>query len=84
VWKSWCAHTPNQRLKFEVRVNEVRATFRFPEHNLPKLREIANNWAERGYINAKHLLMRIHLQKEKSARLPISTISQQGAFNGSH
>jgi len=41
----------------EVRVNEVRATFRFPEHNLPKLREIANNWAERGYINAKHLLM---------------------------
>ena len=41
----------------EVRVNEVHATFRFPEHNLPKLREIANNWAERGYINAKHLLM---------------------------
>jgi len=36
----------------EVRVNEVRATFRFPEHNLPKLREIANNWAERGYITA--------------------------------
>ena len=36
---------------------EVRATFTFPEHNLPKLREIANNWAERGYINAKHLLM---------------------------
>jgi hypothetical protein len=41
----------------EVRFNEVRATFRFPEHDLPKLREIANNWAERGYINAKHLLM---------------------------
>jgi hypothetical protein len=41
----------------EVRVNEVRATFRFPEHNLPKLREIAYNWAERGYITAKHLLM---------------------------
>lgn len=41
----------------EVRFNEVRATFRFPEHDLPKLREIANNWAERGYINGKHLLM---------------------------
>jgi len=40
-----------------VDVHEVRATFRFPEHNLPKLREIANNWAERGYITAKHLLM---------------------------
>jgi len=36
---------------------EVRATFTFPEHNLPKLREIADNWAQRGYINAKHLLM---------------------------
>lgn len=34
-----------------------RATFRFSEENLTKLREIANNWAERGYINAKHLLM---------------------------
>ena len=41
----------------EVRVNEILATFRFPEHNFSKLREIANNWAERGYINAKHLLM---------------------------
>jgi len=40
-----------------VGLHEVRATFRFPEHDLPKLREIANNWAERGYINAKHLLM---------------------------
>jgi hypothetical protein len=34
----------------------VRATFTFPEHDLPKLREIANNWAERGYVNAKDLL----------------------------
>jgi hypothetical protein len=40
-----------------VSYREVRATFTFPEHDLPKLREIANNWAERGYINAKHLLM---------------------------
>ena len=40
-----------------VGLHEVKATFRFPEENLPKLRQIANNWAERGYINAKHLLM---------------------------
>jgi hypothetical protein len=40
-----------------VKMNAVVATFRFPEHDLPKLREIANNWAERGYINAKNLLM---------------------------
>jgi hypothetical protein len=40
-----------------VGLHEVRATFTFPEHNLPKLREIADNWAQRGYINAKHLLM---------------------------
>jgi hypothetical protein len=40
-----------------VGFHEVRATFRFPEHDMPKLREIANNWAERGYINAKHLLI---------------------------
>jgi hypothetical protein len=40
-----------------VGLHEVKATFRFPEEDLPKLREIANNWAERGYINAKHLLM---------------------------
>jgi len=37
--------------------HEVKAVFRFPEHNLPRLREIADNWAQRGYINAKHLLM---------------------------
>jgi len=41
----------------EVSVNEVRAIFRFPERDLPKLREIANKRAERGYINGKHLLM---------------------------
>lgn len=40
-----------------VGLHEVRATFRFPEDDLPKLREIANNWAERGYITAKHLLI---------------------------
>jgi len=40
-----------------VGFHEVRATFRFPEHDVGKLREIANNWAERGYINTKQLLM---------------------------
>jgi hypothetical protein len=35
---------------------EVRAVFRFPEHDLPKLRAIAENWADRGYITAKDLL----------------------------
>jgi hypothetical protein len=35
---------------------EVRAVFRFPEHDLRKLREIAENWADRGYITAKDLL----------------------------
>jgi hypothetical protein len=49
-----------------VDYREVRATFIFPEHDLPKLREIANNWAKRGYINAKHLLM---LQKAGMADL---------------
>jgi len=43
--------------KISVGPREVKATFTFPEHNLPKLREIADNWAQRGYINAKHLLM---------------------------
>jgi hypothetical protein len=40
-----------------VEAFEVKAVFRFPEHDLLRLREIANNWAERGYVNAKHLLM---------------------------
>jgi hypothetical protein len=43
--------------RVSVSYREVRAVFTFPEHDLPKLREIANDWAERGYINAKHLLM---------------------------
>jgi hypothetical protein len=43
--------------RISVDYREVRATFTFPEYDLPKLREIANNWAERGYINTKHLLM---------------------------
>jgi hypothetical protein len=42
--------------RISVDYREVRAVFRFPEHDLRKLREIANNWAERGYINAKDLL----------------------------
>jgi hypothetical protein len=45
-----------QGTRISVSYREVRATFVFPEHDLPKLREIANNWAERGYINAKDLL----------------------------
>jgi hypothetical protein len=43
--------------RISVDYREVRATFIFPEHDLRKLREIASDWAERGYINAKHLLM---------------------------
>jgi hypothetical protein len=46
-----------QGTRISVSYREVRATFTFPEYDLPKLREIANNWGERGYINAKHLLM---------------------------
>jgi hypothetical protein len=44
-------------MRISVDYREVRAIFTFPEHDLPKLREIANDWAGRGYINAKHLLM---------------------------
>jgi len=39
-----------------VGLREVRAVFRFPEHDLPKLRAIAENWSDRGYITAKDLL----------------------------
>jgi hypothetical protein len=39
-----------------VGLREVRAIFRFPEHDLPKLRAIAENWSDRGYITAKDLL----------------------------
>jgi hypothetical protein len=39
-----------------VGLGEVRAVFRFPEHDLPKLRAIAENWSDRGYITAKDLL----------------------------
>ncbi len=53
-----------------VGFREVRATFRFPEHNMPKLREIANNWAERGYINAKHLLMLERAGMADVAKIP--------------
>jgi len=57
-----------------VGLHEVRATFRFPEHDLPKLRQIANDWAERGYINAKHLLM-----LEKAGMADVSTIPPRWA-----
>ena len=49
---------------------EVRAIFRFPENDLPKLREIANNWADRGYINAKHLLMLEKAGMRDVAKIP--------------
>jgi hypothetical protein len=47
----------NIRIFYEDTVAGARATFTFPEHDLPKLREIANDWAEERCINAKHLLM---------------------------
>ena len=43
-------------ITISVGVREVRAIFRFPEHDLPKLRAIAENWSDRGYITAKDLL----------------------------
>ena len=42
--------------RITVGFREVRAVFRFPEHDLPKLRAIAENWSDRGYITAKDLL----------------------------
>jgi hypothetical protein len=53
-----------------VGLHEVRTTFRFPEHDLPKLREIASDWAERDYINAKHLLMLQKAGMADVARIP--------------
>ena len=53
-----------------VEAREVRAVFRFPEHDLPKLREIADNWAERGYINAKDLLELEKAGMRDVARIP--------------
>jgi len=35
---------------------EVRAVFRFPEHDLLRARAIAENWTDRGYIAAKDFL----------------------------
>jgi hypothetical protein len=43
--------------RISVEYREVRGIFTFPEYDLRKLREIANDWAERGFITAKHLLM---------------------------
>jgi hypothetical protein len=56
--------------RISVDYREVRATFIFPEHDLPRLREIANDWAERGYINAKHLLMLEKAGMADVARIP--------------
>jgi hypothetical protein len=63
-----------QGTRISVDYREVRATFIFPEHDLPKLREIAENWAERGYINAKHLLM-----LEKAGMADVSKIPPRWA-----
>jgi len=43
-------------IRITVGFREVQAIFRFPEHDLPKLRAIAENWSDRGYITAKDLL----------------------------
>jgi hypothetical protein len=56
--------------RVSVSYREVRAVFTFPEHDLPKLREIANEWAERGYINAKHLLMLERAGMADVAKIP--------------
>jgi len=53
-----------------VGFHAVRATFRFPEHDMSKVREIANNWAERGYINAKQLLMLERAGMRDVAKIP--------------
>jgi hypothetical protein len=53
-----------------VDYREVRATFTFPEHDLRKLREIANDWADRGYITAKHLLMLEKAGMRDVAKIP--------------
>ena len=51
-----------------VGLREVRAIFRFPEHDLPKLRAIAENWADRDYITAKDLLKLERLECVMSPR----------------
>jgi hypothetical protein len=60
-----------QGTRISVDYREVRAVFTFPEHDLPKLREIANDWAERGYINAKHLLMLEKAGVADVAKIPL-------------
>jgi hypothetical protein len=57
-----------------VGVREVRAVFRSPEHDLPKLRAIAENWAYRGYIAAKDLL-----KLEKAGMLDVAKIPPKWA-----
>ena len=57
-----------------VGLREVRAIFRFPEHDLPKLRAIAENWADRGYITAKDLL-----KLEKAGMHDVAKIPQSWA-----
>jgi hypothetical protein len=57
-----------------VGLREVRAIFRFPEHDLPKLQTIAENWADRGYITAKDLL-----KLEKAGMRDVAKIPPQWA-----
>ncbi|MGB9024188.1 MAG: hypothetical protein WCC94_12250 [Candidatus Bathyarchaeia archaeon] len=54
--------------RITVGFREARAAFRFPEHDLPKLRSIAENWADRGYITAKDLLKLERLECVTSPR----------------
>jgi hypothetical protein len=53
-----------------VDYREVRAVFCFPEHDLRKLREIAENWADRGYITAKNLLKLETARMRDVAKIP--------------
>ena len=46
-----------QSARISTDYHEVSATFTFPDHDMRKVREIADNWAQRGYVNAKHMLM---------------------------
>jgi hypothetical protein len=52
---------------------EVRAIFRFPEHDLKKLREIAENWADCGYVTANNLL-----KLEKAGMRDVAKIPHDG------
>ena len=54
-----------------VGLREVRAVFRFPEHDLSKLRAIAENWSDRSYITAKDLLKLEKAGMRDVAKIPL-------------